>query len=106
MPAIDWRAVGGRHVDGVDQILDRDRDAVQRTARRLGVAPPGGSESLVAVEVFPGADHRLALLDAVEAGIRQGFGGDPAVGELPGGFPCAEGAEVGHPCLQMRFWET
>ena len=50
MPLIDRRAVAGRHVGGVDQVLDRDRDAVQRAARRPPRraaaprrAPPRGS---------------------------------------------------------------
>ena len=82
--AIDRRAIGGRHVDGVDQILDRDRDPVQRPSRRFRIAPSRGRQRLLAIEVLPGANHRLARLDAVEIGSDQCLGSNPALGNLPG----------------------
>ena len=86
MVPIDRRAIGGRHVDGVDQILDRDRDPVQRPSRRFRVALARRRQRLLAIEILPGANHRLARLDAVEIGSDQCLGSNPALGDLPGGL--------------------
>jgi hypothetical protein len=51
---IDWRAVGGRHVVGVEDVLDADRHAVQRTSRSFVVACAGLGERGVAVDKSPG----------------------------------------------------
>src|SRR5438876_902865 len=37
MALVDRRAIAGRYVGGVDQVLDCDRDAVQRPARCFGI---------------------------------------------------------------------
>ena len=100
MVAIDRRTVTGRHVDRVDQIFDRDRDAVERSPQRLGIAPPCSGECPLAIDKLPGADHRLARRDTVETDFDQGFGGQPAIGDLSGGFPNGEGAEIGHAALR------
>ena len=72
-------------------------------AWRLGIAPPGGGERLLAVEIFPGADQPLALLDPVETDFDEGFGGQPAIGDLARGFPNSQGAKIGHAALHC-FW--
>ena len=84
--AIDRRAIGGRHVDGVDQILDRDRDPVQRPSRRFCIALARRRQRLLAIEVLPGANHRLTRRDAVEIASDQRLGSNPALGNLPGGL--------------------
>ena len=66
--AVDRRTVTSRHIDRVDQVLYCDRDPVQRSARRLGVAPPGGGKHLFAIEILPSPDHGLARVDPVEIG--------------------------------------
>jgi hypothetical protein len=103
--AIDRRAVGGRDVDRVDQILNGDRDAVERSLLRLGITPPRSGECPLAIDKLPGADHRLARRDTVETEFDQGFGGQPAFGDLSGGFPNGKGAEIGHAALRC-FWEA
>ena len=82
MARIDRRAVPGRHVGGVDQVLDRDRDAVQRPARGRRVAAPRRGERRLGIEILPGADHRLARGDPFEACGDQRLGAEPAFGDL------------------------
>ena len=50
---VDRRAVRGRHVGGVDDVLHADRDPVQRPPRRLGITRPRLRERLLRVEVRP-----------------------------------------------------
>ena len=71
----DGAAVLGRHVGGVDDVLDADGDAMQRAdalacpARRVGRLRL--LERALAVEERPGADLRLERIDAGEAGANQ-----------------------------------
>jgi hypothetical protein len=74
VPGVDRRAVRGRLVGGVDQVLDPDGDPVERAERllrvavaRLLVALPGLREGLLGVEVGPGVQLVLALGDELEA---------------------------------------
>ena len=78
---VDGRAVGGRHVGGVDDVLDADGHAVQRAARRFAVARPRLGHRPVAIEIGPGADLALARGDAVEARPHQVLRGDLARGD-------------------------
>src|SRR5260370_11608761 len=55
---------------------------MQRPARRRGVAAAGGGKCRVAVEMMPGADHRLASGDAVEAGADERLRAEPAGGDF------------------------
>ena len=97
---VDRRAVAGRHIDGVDQILDRDRNAVQRPAGRRCIAVPGRGKRRLAVEMMPGADHRLARRDPLEAGDDERRGAEPAGGDLPRGITGGEGERIGHDGLR------
>ena len=77
MAGIDGRAVFGRHVGGVENILERDRQPAQRLvleARRLRGLPRG-----FGVERDKGADFALALGDGVGAEIDRLRGGELAV---------------------------
>ena len=60
---IDRRAVGRRHVGGVEDVLEAERHPVQQGlfARSVDLARPG--QSRLAGEMAPRADHRLALGD-------------------------------------------
>jgi hypothetical protein len=104
MAAVDRRAVGGGHVDSIDKVFDRDWDAVQRPARRFGIALPGGGEDRLPIEILPGADDSFARLDPVEIGGRQSLGGQPALGDLPGRLPNGQRAKVGHRGLLCAAW--
>ena len=71
-PLVQHRAVLGRHVGGVDDVLQADRHAVQR-ADRLARAPAlvGGArlvERELLVEEGPGLHLGLERADALEAG--------------------------------------
>ena len=77
------RALAGRHVGGLDDVLDRDRHAVDRR-QRLAVAPArrrgvGGSDRAVLVQSDEGADGGIELDDALEGfleiGARRGLAG-------------------------------
>jgi hypothetical protein len=79
------RAELGRIIRGVDDVLDRDRDAVQRPERmaleaafvefaRLG-------KRMVAVEMGEGLDLAVERLDALEAGAGVVRSRDRAAGD-------------------------
>src|SRR3970282_1945619 len=63
---IHRRAVSGRHVDRIDQVLDSYRQPVQQATRRSRVDGARLLERSVAVEVFPCAYCVLTRGDAFE----------------------------------------
>jgi hypothetical protein len=71
-------AVLGRHVGGVDDVLDADRDAVQRADRlAAALALIRGArlrERVLLVEELPRLDGRLELAEALEAALNELFG--------------------------------
>ena len=76
-------AVLGRHVGGVEDVLDADRNAVQRP-HRLAVGAGFVERARLAagvlrIEKGPGLDVAVDLLDAGEAGFRYLLGGNGAV---------------------------
>ena len=98
-PGVDRAAALGRQVRGVDDVLDADRDAVQRPARGLRVALARLGERGAGVEVRPRPDGLLALGDPLEA-----RGDERRRGQIPGGDPPrrlgrAEAAGVRGPAL-------
>ena len=81
-PGVENRAVLGRHVLRVEDILDPHRDAVERT-ERLPFPPRQVRrarlvQGMGGVQVRPRADPLLERRDAIETGAYQRFGGDPA----------------------------
>ena len=64
-----------RHALGVVDVLEADRDAVQRpagtAAHDRGLGGARRSERAVAVEMEEGVQGAVELGDAVEAGLRQ-----------------------------------
>ena len=72
--AIDRRAVPGRHVDGVDDVLDPDRQPGEQARPAGAVGRARLRQRLLRVEPGPGLD-RSALGGAVEAGAGQRLGG-------------------------------
>src|SRR5260221_2134498 len=71
-------AVSGRHVAGIHDVLDADRDAVERPAPRAAVERLSCGQRLFRIEMLPGANDWLALDDALEIGAGQRFGGQAA----------------------------
>ena len=65
--SVDRRAPGRRHVVGVVDILDADRDTMKQPGRTLGVAPSRLAEGVVPIEMLPRHNDRLALSDVREA---------------------------------------
>jgi hypothetical protein len=82
-PGMEHRAVLGRHVGGVDDVLDADRQAVQGPERPAALALlVGGArlpERVLRVEERPGLDLGLARLDPLQAGLDELLRGEPAV---------------------------
>ncbi len=72
---IDRRAVAGRHVGGIEDVLDPERYALHQ---RAAVGPARRGERLVGGDVDPGAHHRLAVADSLEAALDNGLGGEAA----------------------------
>jgi hypothetical protein len=80
---MDRRAIGGRQVGGVEDVLDANRQPGERQARKLG--PPGVAPRRFEVERREGADLGLARRDGRGAEIDYG-----ARGELAGRDPAHE----------------
>ena len=74
MARVDRGVVFGRHVRGVEHVLDAHGHAVQRTARRRFVERAGLCERCVAGDVHPGFELTVARGDALETGRHQGLG--------------------------------
>ena len=79
---IDARAVGGREVAGIDDVLDPERQAVQQAAGAGGISPARLGERQLRVEMGERLDQSLALGDALEAGPHQGLGREAARPQL------------------------
>ncbi len=93
--AVDRRAVLGRHVVGVDHVLDPHRHALQH-ARAPG--PIDGArlrQRVLRVEPHPGLDL-AAGLHAVEAVADQGLGGQGAGFEAGGGVARGQALGAAH----------
>ena len=84
---IDRRAVFGRHVGGVEDVLERDRQAAQRLVLERGVALLGLARA-VEIERDEGVDLRLARGDRLRALFDQlrgrQFAGLDAAGQIEG----------------------
>jgi hypothetical protein len=83
------RAALGRHVRGVDNVLDADRHAVQRPdglarAAHL-VGDPGLGQRMLRIEEGPRFDVGVDRLDTREAGLDQLFRGHGALADRFGG---------------------
>ena len=82
MVGVDRRTVTGRHVEGVEQVLDRDRQPVQQSCRRLRVEHARTLHRSIGVDEGPGANRGLALGNALETVAQQRYRGDLSRGKL------------------------
>ena len=57
---VDRRAIACRHVEGIEDVLDADRDAMQPASTRLRVASARLAERSFGIEIGPAANIRLA----------------------------------------------
>jgi hypothetical protein len=74
--SVDRRAVCGRHVGRVDDILDPDSSAVEKAGRLEGIGRLCRRDHPSRLfEPRPGADRRFTHRDAVEIGTHRGLGG-------------------------------
>jgi len=96
MVRVDRRAVGSRHVERVEQILDADRQTVQESRSRLRVERACAAHRTVDVDVRPRPDHGLALADALEAIGQQRHCRDLSRRELARGLGGGQAIEVSH----------
>ena len=72
---VDRRAPFGRHVEGVDDVLDAERHAGERAALAAVVEGAGRGKRRVRIDMRPGVHLALARGDAVEAGARHRLAG-------------------------------
>ena len=84
-PGMQHGAVLGGHVDGVDDVLQADRHAVQRpdgaALAPVGVAGAGLGQRMGLVQVLPGLHLALGLADALQAGLHQLLGVEQPVAD-------------------------
>jgi hypothetical protein len=97
---VDRRAVFGRHVLGIDDVLDADGNAMQRPDAQTLPAPLIGParllESEVAVEVGPRLHDLLTFRDPLKAGRDQHLRRDFTRHDAPRGFGRGQLRQVGH----------
>jgi hypothetical protein len=86
---VQHRAVLGRHVAGVEDVLHAHRHPVQRPDRLArALALVGGArlrQRVLLVQERPGLDLRLERADALEAGLHQLFRRQPAFSDFARG---------------------
>src|SRR6202043_3596753 len=92
VPAIDRRAVAGRHVMRVHEVLDADRHAMEEAAFAGLIALARFGDGTLGIEIFPGTDDGFPFGDAGETAAGQGFRSQAAGGDRSGG---SAGREVG-----------
>ena len=96
---VEHRAVLGRHVGGVDDVLDPYGYAVQGpdgpAGQALGVRGPRLREGMLGIEEGPGPDLVIDLPHARQAGLDELRRGDPTVPDEAGGVRRGQGVEVG-----------
>ena len=90
-PALKGRAPAlCRHGGRVDNVLEPDRHAMQRADAHAGPPDPvhlgGLAQCLVRIEMGPGLDLRLGLLDPGQARLDQIDGAEAAFADFPGGI--------------------
>ena len=78
-PGVGARAMGGRLIAGVDDVLDADRHTVQRSGGSNAVARPGLLEREARIDVGPGRHHRFARFDPGETCADERLGAQIAV---------------------------
>jgi hypothetical protein len=81
--AVDRRVVLRRQAGGVDDVLEADRHAVQRSAPGRAVERVRLRERALAVDERPGAHLLVALVDAFQARRGERFGRDLALLDAP-----------------------
>jgi len=95
--AIDRRSHLGRQTDGIDNVLDPNRDPVQRAAAGSAIKLARLTQRQRGIHIRKGMNRRLARRDALEAGPRYALrrdltGRDPASdfgrGKLVEALPC------------------
>src|SRR5262249_22092757 len=97
-PGVQRRAVLGRHVRGVDDVLDADRHAVQRSDRlsRQSMLVGGARlrQRVVGIEKRPRLDTGVGFTDARQTRSDVLLGRDHAVADQPRGVGGGEGVKV------------
>jgi hypothetical protein len=106
MPGVDRRAVLGRQVEGVDDVLHPEWQAVQRAARPRAVERARGFEHPLGLQTGEGVHRRLAQRRALEAVLRQGFGGDLTAREARNEAGRPQLVEPGHFCPSAGGCQT
>jgi hypothetical protein len=89
-------AVGGRHVAGIHDVLDADRDTVERATPWTPIERLGRRDRLLRIEMLPGADGRLALRDPIEIGAQERLGREAAAFDAADGIDGCETGQVRH----------
>jgi len=103
VPRIDPGAVGRRHVHGIHDVLDADRQPLERPAPRPLVGGLGRSDRLLGIEMLPSAHDGFALGDPVEIGADEGCRGERAAFDLSRDVDGGKTDEVGQG-LARRFF--
>ena len=98
------RAVLGGQVDGVDDVLDADRHAVERaeaaSAAPFVICPPRLVECMFAIDECPGTHVALARFDLGETGVHQVFRAQLAIPDGLRRLGCTHPLQAVH---RLRF---
>ena len=96
MARVDGGPISGRHIAGVDQILDRDGHPGERPARAAAVKGDGGVKSGGRIEMGPGAYRVVTRGDPLQMGADHAFGGQCAGGDLGHDGRRGRHCQIGH----------
>jgi hypothetical protein len=90
MSLVDGRAVLGRHVAGIDDVLHAEGHAVKQSAPAASVERACLRERCVRVKVVPGLNLRLARCDAVETRAHHRLAGGAARADRSDDLGCSQ----------------
>lgn len=80
------RILGGRHVLGIEHVLDAPGNSVERARTRRFVELAGRAQRLRRIKMQPGTDNGIARLDPGQAGPKQFLGRELAGVQQDSGF--------------------
>lgn len=75
MPFVNWGTIGGRHIDRVHYVLDRDRKPPEWTRGCASVGSAGRVQSMIWRKKRPGTDGVFSFPDLRQARFDQCLGG-------------------------------
>src|SRR5262249_39117552 len=96
MIGVDRGPIRRRHVDGVEDVFDADRQTMQGPDERASIQHACVLANAIRIDMRPSPHIRFPLRDTLQAIVEQRLGGDLARGKLACGFCRAQTIQCAH----------